>query len=239
MMLPMDLSISSISGHVDVELLAEVVPVLGLVIVDEASLLLLLLVLLEELDPLEDSVSLSVSWPAVWDMGNMSEGSFVVVLLELGYGLADREALGEGDGDGCASLWSGMLSVTTCRRGISKSGSVTLKVNGLLLFLVEGHVVLSVRAGMALILLTGSSLNLVCLVPLLLVAVSETKTLDVSDGFEIFLFGGPEKTVFCTALRIAICSLFGGLLVAERIEFSFELSSSQGSSEGTEFCTCK
>ena len=40
MMLPMDLSISSISGDVDAELLAEVVPVLGLVVVDNASLLL-------------------------------------------------------------------------------------------------------------------------------------------------------------------------------------------------------
>ena len=57
-----------------------------------------------------------------------------------------------------------------------------------LLFLVEGRLVLSMCAGMAMILLTGSSLNLVCLVPLLLVAVSETKTLGVSGGFEIFLF---------------------------------------------------
>ena len=40
MMLPIDLSISDISGEVDVELLAEVVPVLGLVVVDDASLLL-------------------------------------------------------------------------------------------------------------------------------------------------------------------------------------------------------
>ena len=238
MMLPMDLSISSISGDVEAELLAEVVPVLGLVIVDDASLLLPL-VLSEELDPLEDSVSLSVSWPAAWDTGNTSEGSFVVVLLELGCGVAEGEALGVGLMDGASACWSGMLSVTTCRRGISKSGSVTSKVNGLLLFLVEGHLVLSMCAGMALILLTGSSLNLVCLVPLLLVAVSETKTLDVSDGFEIFLFGGPGRTVFCTALHVAICSLSGGLLVAERIEFSFVLSSPQGSSDGTEFCTCK
>ena len=127
MMLLMDLSISSISGDVDVELLAEVVPVLGLVIVDDASLLLPL-VLSEELDLLEDSVSLSVSWPAVWDTGTMTEGSFVMVLHELGCRLADREAIGGGDGDSCASLWSGMLSVTTCHNGISKSGSVTLKV---------------------------------------------------------------------------------------------------------------
>ena len=238
MMLPMDLSISSISGDVEAELLAEVVPVLGLVIVDEASLLLPL-VLSEELDPLEDSVSLSVSWPAAWDTGNTSEGSFVVVLLELGCGVAEGEALGVGVTDGASACWSGMLSVTTCQRGISKSGFVTSKVNGLLLFPVEGRLVLSMRAGMALILLTGSSLNLVCLVPLLLVVVSETKTLDVSGGFEIFLFGGPERTVFCTALSIAICSLSGGLLVAERIEFSFILSSPQGSSDGTEFCTCK
>ena len=41
MMVLMDLSSSSISGEVEVELLAEVVPVLlGLVVVDEASLLL-------------------------------------------------------------------------------------------------------------------------------------------------------------------------------------------------------
>ena len=113
MMLPMDLSILSISGDVDAELLAEVVPVLGLVVVDEASLLLdVPLVLSEELEMLVES--LSVSWPAAWDTGNTTEGSFVMVLLELGCGLAVREALGEGDGDGCASLWSGMLSVTTC-----------------------------------------------------------------------------------------------------------------------------
>ena len=95
----------SISGDVEVELLAEVVPVLGLIVVDDASLLLPL-VLSEELDPLEDWVSLSVSWPAGWDTGNTTEDSFVMVLLELSCGLADREALGEG-GDGCASLWSG------------------------------------------------------------------------------------------------------------------------------------
>ena len=69
--------------------------------------------------------------------------------------------------------------------------------------------------------------------------MSETKTLDVSAGFEIFLFGGPEGTEFEVFLRVAICSLFGGLLAAERIEFSFELSSPQGSSERSEFCTCK
>ena len=41
MMLLMDLSSSSISGNVDVELLTDVVPVLlGLVVVDDASLLL-------------------------------------------------------------------------------------------------------------------------------------------------------------------------------------------------------
>ena len=207
MMLPMDLSISSISGDVDAELLVEVVPVLGLVGVDEASLLLdVPLVLSEEPELLEDSVSVSVSWPAGWDMGNKSEDSFVMVLLELGCGVARGEALGEGVTDGASACWSGMLSVTTCRRGISKSGSVTSNVNWLLLFLVEGRLVLSMHAGMSLILLTGSSLNLVCLVPLLLVAVSETKTLDVSVGFEIF--GGPERTVFCTGLRIAICSLW-------------------------------
>ena len=143
MMLPMDLSISSISGDVDAELLTEVVPVLGLVIVDDASLLLdVPLVLSEELDPLVDS--LSVSWPAAWDTGNTSEGSFVMVLLELGCGVAEREALGVGVTDGASACWSGMLSVTTCRRGISKSGSVTSNVNGLLLFLVEGHLVLTV-----------------------------------------------------------------------------------------------
>ena len=159
-------------------------------------------------------------------MGNTTEGSFVMVMLELGCGLADREALGEGGTDGCASLWSGMLSVTTCRSGISKSGSVTSKVRELVrLFLVEGCLVLSVHAGMALILLTESLLNLVCLIPLLLVAVSETKTLDVSAGFEIFLFLGPERTEFEVLLHIAICSLFGGLLVAERIEFLFVLMS--------------
>ena len=70
-----------------------------------------------------------------------------MVLLELGCGLADGRALGEGV-TGCASSWSGMLSVTTCRSGISKSRSVTSKVRGLvLLFLVEGRLVLSVHAG--------------------------------------------------------------------------------------------
>ena len=103
-------------------------------------------------------MSLAVSW----DTGNTTVGSFVMVSLDLGCNAADGEALGVGVMDG-ASTWSGMLSVTTCRRGISKSGSVTSNVNGLLLFLVEGRLVLSVHAGMALILLTGLSLNLVCL----------------------------------------------------------------------------
>ena len=110
---------------------------------------------------------------------------------------------------------------------------------GLLLFLVEGRLVFSVRAGMAWILLTGSSLNLVCLVPLFLVAVSETKALDVSIGLEIFIELGPEGTEFEVPIRLAICSLFDGLLAAERIEFSFVLDvSEEGSPEGTEFC-CK
>ena len=65
--------------------------------------------------------------------------------------------------------------------------------------------------------------------------MSETKTLDVSGGFEIFLFGGPERTEFGVFLRDATCSLSLGLLVApERTEFSFELDSPQGSSD-----TCK
>ena len=114
---------------------------------------------------------------------------------------------------------------------------------GLLLFLVEGRLVLTVHAGMAWILLTGSSLNLVCLVPLLLVAVSETEALDVSVGFEIFIELSPERTEFEVPVWLTVCSLFGGLLVAERIEFSFELDMSgvpleEGSSERTEFC-CK
>ena len=70
-------------------------------------------------------------------------------------------------------------------------------------------------------------------------AVSETKTLDASAGFEIFLFGGPERTGFEVSVYVAICSLSGGLLAAERTEFSFELSSPQGSSDGTVFDTCK
>ena len=65
-------------------------------------------------------------------------------------------------------------------------------------------------------------------------AVSESKTLDVSAGFEIFLFGGPERTKFEVSLHDAICSLFGGLLASERTEFSFKLNSPQGSSD-----TCK
>ena len=68
-------------------------------------------------------------------------------------------------------------------------------------------------------------------------AVSETKTLDVSVGFEIFF--GPERTEFGVWLRDTICSLFGGFLASERTEFSFELSSPQGSSDGTVFDTCK
>ena len=109
-MVPKDLSILSISGDVEAELLVEVVPVLGLVIVDEASLLLD--VPLELLEELEDSDS--VSWPAAWDTGNTTEGSFVMVSLELGCRLAEREGLGEGCSDGCASLWSEMLSVKAC-----------------------------------------------------------------------------------------------------------------------------
>ena len=114
MIVPMDLSSSSISGEVEVELLTEVVPVLGLVVVDEASLLLPLeLELSEELSLEELLGSESVSWPAAWDTGNTTEGSFVVVSFELGCGLAEREALREGCTVGCASLWSGM-PVTAC-----------------------------------------------------------------------------------------------------------------------------
>ena len=236
MMLPMDLSSSSISGDVDAELLVEVVPVLlGLVVVDDASLLLD--VPLELSEELELAVSLSVSW----DTGNTTEGSFVMVTSESGCNAAEGEALGEGVTVGASACWSGMLSVTTCRNGISKSGSVTSNVTGLLC-LGEGRLVLMVRAGIALTLLTGLSLNLVCLARLsgwLLVAVSETKTLDVSGGFEIFLFGGPERTVFGVAFRDVFCSLSGRLLASERTEFSFELSSPQGSSEGDAFDTCK
>ena len=159
MMLPMDLSISSISGDVDAELLVEVVPVLGLVVVDDASLLLPL-----ELDvalELSEELSLTVSLSVSWDTGNTTEGSFVMVSLELGCTVADGEALGVGV-TVCASAWSGMLSVTTCHNGISKSGSVTSNVKGLLC-LGEGRLVLTVRAGIAMTLLTGLSLNLVCL----------------------------------------------------------------------------
>ena len=160
MMLPMDLSSSSISGDVDAELLVEVVPVLlGLVVVDDASLLLdVPLELSEELEPLVDGES----GPAAWDTGNTTEGSFVVVSLELGCNAAEGEALGEGVTVGASTCWSGMLSVTTCRNGISKSGSVTSNVSGLLC-LGEGRLVLTVRAGIAMTLLTGLSLNLVCL----------------------------------------------------------------------------
>ena len=197
MILLIDLSSSSISGEVDAELLAEVVPVLGLVVVDEASLLLdVPLELSEELE-LELLVD-GESGPAASDTGNTTEGSFEMVSFELGCTVADGEALGEGVTVGASTCWSGMLSVTACLNGISKSGSVTSNVNGsLLLFLVEGRLVFTVRAGMALTLLTGSSLNLVCLARLsgwLLEAVSETKTLDVSVGFELFL--GPERTDF-------------------------------------------
>ena len=77
---PRDLSTSRISGDVDTELL--VLPVLGLVEVEEASLLDVPLELSEELLLL----SLAVFVPA-------SEGSFMVVSLELGCCDAGREAL--------------------------------------------------------------------------------------------------------------------------------------------------
>ena len=136
MMLPMDLSSLSISGDVDAELLEEVVPVLlGLVVVDDASLLLdVPLELSEELE-------LVVSLPVSWDTGNTTEGSFVMVSLELGCNAAEGEALGAGVTVGASTCWSGMLSVTTCRNGISKSGSVTSNVKGLLC-LGEGRLVL-------------------------------------------------------------------------------------------------
>ena len=85
-----------------------------------------------------------------------------MVSLESGCNAAEGEALEEGVTVDASTCWSGMLSVTTCRNGISKSGSVTSNVNGVL-FLGEGRLVLTVRAGIALTLLTGSSLNLVCL----------------------------------------------------------------------------
>ena len=101
MILPMDLSSSSISGDVDAELLVEVVPVLGLVIVDEASLLLdVPLELSEELEPLVDGES----GPAASDTGNTTEGSFVVVSLELGCNAAEGEALEGRCYGGCLCL---------------------------------------------------------------------------------------------------------------------------------------
>ena len=154
MMLAMDLSISSISGDVDAELLIEMVPVLGLVIVDDASLLDVPLELSEELSLVDGE-----SGPVALDTGNTTEGSFVMVSLELGCNAAEGEALMEGVTVGASACWSGMLSVTTCHNGISKSGSVTSNVR--VLFLGEGR--LTVCAGIALILLTGLSLNLVCL----------------------------------------------------------------------------
>ena len=86
---PRDLSTSRISGDVDAELLDDVVPVLGLMEVGEASLLDVPLELSEELLLL----SLEVFIPASGDMGNTSEGSFMVVSLELGCCSAGREAL--------------------------------------------------------------------------------------------------------------------------------------------------
>ena len=59
---PNDFSISSISGEVEAELLVGVVPVLGLIVVDEASLLLDVPLELSEELSLEDWVSVSVSW---------------------------------------------------------------------------------------------------------------------------------------------------------------------------------
>ena len=82
---PRDLSTSLISGDVD----AELVPVLGLVEIEEASLLDVPLELSEELLLL----SLAVFIPASGDMGNTTEGSFVVVTLELGCFVAGREPL--------------------------------------------------------------------------------------------------------------------------------------------------
>ena len=86
---PRALSTSRISGDVDAELLDDVVPVLGLVEVGEASLLDVPLELSEELLLL----SLAVFVPASGDTGNTTEGSFVVVSLELGCCSAGREAL--------------------------------------------------------------------------------------------------------------------------------------------------
>ena len=104
MMMPMDLSISSISGDVDAEQLVEVVPVLGLVVVDDASLLDVPLELSEELSLVDGE-----SGPAASDTGNTTEGSFMMVSLEFGCNAADGEALEEGVTVG-ASTWSGMLS---------------------------------------------------------------------------------------------------------------------------------
>ena len=83
-MLLKECSSSHISGEVDAALLVEVVPVSGFVVVDDASELLEWpLVLLEEL-PLEAWLSVHVDG----ELGNTTEGSFIVVSLELGCELA-------------------------------------------------------------------------------------------------------------------------------------------------------
>ena len=75
---------------------------LGLVSVEEVSLLDVPLELWEELLLLSRGDWLSA---CDGDTGNTTEGSFVVVSLELGCTVA-RGALGGGTSNGCASLWS-------------------------------------------------------------------------------------------------------------------------------------
>ena len=168
-------SISSSSGDIDHDELADVV-VSGLEVFEDGCELLFDDVSDEELSvPLV--LVLSMLELPDGELGKDTEDSLVVV-SDTGCELAGREPLG----DGCGSLRSEECLIVTivCLIGMSRSGSVTSRLN-FLLFQVEVSHLGCLLGGIATVPLTGLSLNLVILASLLgwtllSATVSETKT---------------------------------------------------------------
>ena len=172
--------------------------------------------LLDDVSVIELSVPLVLVLSALelpdGELGKDTEDSLVVV-SDTGCKLAWWESLD----DGCGSLRSEEYLVVThiCFNGMSRSGSVTSSLNFLLL-LVKMSRLGCLLGGIATVLLTGLSWNLVFLASLLswtLLAgtVSETKTWDVLVCLMLPLCF-PERTIF----RLFSASCFG----PEMTEFS-------------------
>ena len=220
-------SISCSSGDVVLKELADVV-VSGLEVFEDGCELLS-----EDVSVVELSVPLvlllSVLELPDGELGKDTEDSLVVV-SDTGCEMAGWESLD----DGCGSLRSEECLVVThvCFNGMIRSGSVTSSLN-FLPFLVEVSCLGCLLGGIATVLLTGLSWNLVSLASLLswtLLSgtVSETKTWDVLVCL-ILPLHFPERTIFW----LFSASWFG----PEMTEFSLLVGAFLSVvPEGTELC---